>query len=35
MKVIASGTFDRLHEGHKHFLMSAFKVGDMSISAYF
>ena len=27
MKVIASGTFDRLHEGHKHFLMSAFKVG--------
>lgn len=27
MKVIASGTFDRLHEGHKHFLMSAFKLG--------
>lgn len=27
MKVIASGTFDRLHEGHKHFLMSAFLIG--------
>jgi len=27
MKVIASGTFDRLHEGHKHFLMAAFSIG--------
>jgi len=27
MKVIAAGTFDRLHEGHKHFLMSAFSIG--------
>lgn len=27
MKVIASGTFDRLHEGHKHFLKSAFNFG--------
>ena len=27
MKVIASGTFDRLHEGHKHFLISAFSIG--------
>lgn len=27
MKVIASGTFDRLHEGHKHFLMTAFSIG--------
>jgi pantetheine-phosphate adenylyltransferase len=27
MKVIAAGTFDRLHEGHKHFLTSAFSIG--------
>ncbi|MCC7573713.1 MAG: pantetheine-phosphate adenylyltransferase [Candidatus Methanofastidiosum sp.] len=27
MKAIASGTFDRLHDGHKHFLMSAFSIG--------
>ncbi|KYC48940.1 MAG: Phosphopantetheine adenylyltransferase [Candidatus Methanofastidiosum methylothiophilum] len=27
MKVIASGTFDRFHEGHKHFLKSAFNIG--------
>lgn len=27
MKVIASGTFDRLHDGHKHFLMHAFSMG--------
>jgi len=31
MKVIASGTFDRLHEGHKHFLMSAFNLGHVYI----
>jgi len=27
MKAIAAGTFDRLHEGHKHFLTSAFSIG--------
>ncbi len=27
MKIIASGTFDRLHDGHKHFLMRAFSKG--------
>jgi pantetheine-phosphate adenylyltransferase len=27
VKAIAAGTFDRLHEGHKHFLNSAFSIG--------
>ncbi|KYC44728.1 MAG: Phosphopantetheine adenylyltransferase [Candidatus Methanofastidiosum methylothiophilum] len=27
MKAIAAGTFDRLHEGHRHFLLSAFSIG--------
>ena len=27
MKIIASGTFDHLHDGHKHFLKEAFKRG--------
>jgi pantetheine-phosphate adenylyltransferase len=27
MKVIASGTFDRIHEGHIHFLRTAFSIG--------
>ncbi|MFQ5892607.1 MAG: adenylyltransferase/cytidyltransferase family protein, partial [Candidatus Methanofastidiosia archaeon] len=27
LKIIASGTFDRLHEGHKYFLREAFKIG--------
>jgi pantetheine-phosphate adenylyltransferase len=27
MRIIASGTFDRLHEGHKYFLEEAFKRG--------
>ncbi|NPV51120.1 MAG: pantetheine-phosphate adenylyltransferase [Candidatus Methanofastidiosum sp.] len=31
MKVIAAGTFDRLHEGHKHFLISAFGLGHVYI----
>lgn len=31
MKIIASGTFDRLHEGHKHFLMKAFAKGHVLI----
>jgi len=26
-KIIASGTFDRLHEGHRFFLKTAFKYG--------
>lgn len=31
MKVIASGTFDRLHDGHKYFLGEAFKRGYVMI----
>lgn len=31
MKIIASGTFDRLHEGHKYFLEEAFKRGYVMI----
>lgn len=31
MKIIASGTFDRLHEGHKYFLKEAFKRGFVMI----
>ena len=32
MRVIASGTFDRLHEGHKHFLREAAKRGFVMIA---
>jgi pantetheine-phosphate adenylyltransferase len=28
MKTIASGTFDRIHRGHEHFLAAAFMVSD-------
>ncbi|KYK31432.1 MAG: hypothetical protein AYK19_03985 [Theionarchaea archaeon DG-70-1] len=31
MKIIASGTFDRFHEGHKYFLEEAFKRGHVMI----
>lgn len=31
MKIIASGTFDRFHEGHKYFLEEAFKRGFVMI----
>ncbi len=31
MKVISSGTFDRLHDGHKYFLGEAFKRGYVMI----
>lgn len=31
MKIIASGTFDHLHEGHKYFLEEAFKRGFVMI----
>jgi cytidyltransferase-like protein len=31
MKIIASGTFDHLHEGHKYFLEEAFKRGYVMI----
>lgn len=31
MKIIASGTFDHLHEGHKYFLEEAFKRGHVLI----
>jgi cytidyltransferase-like protein len=31
MKIIASGTFDRLHQGHKYFLQEAFNRGYVMI----
>ena len=31
MRIIASGTFDRLHEGHKYFLKEAFERGYVMI----
>lgn len=31
MKIIASGTFDRLHDGHKYFLQEAFTRGYVMI----
>jgi pantetheine-phosphate adenylyltransferase len=31
MKIIASGTFDRLHQGHKYFLQEAFNCGYVMI----
>jgi cytidyltransferase-like protein len=31
MKIIASGTFDHLHEGHEYFLAEAFKHGYVMI----
>jgi pantetheine-phosphate adenylyltransferase len=27
-KVVFAGTFDRLHEGHKHIMRTAFKIGE-------
>lgn len=31
MRIIASGTFDHLHEGHRFFLMTAFGMGHVLI----